>query len=720
MAEADRPKPETKEDKLKQFEADLLASVKQDDDQAYAKASRCYQSASDARRRYDWEWLSRDLFRRGYQFTRYNSQSKTVTMSATSSARIPVNLTVSALRVIKNQVTAFRPKWIVMPTNIDDEASDNAKYSEKTLDYVYILNRLKKHIKETVMQGLLFSVGSAWQIHWDKDIVNEDGSKGFVSIWLIDPFDFYVDPSCTDGLAFTDAEYVIKAVRRPLSEVKTNKNYKNTDLLTTGDNRVASSEYKQFLLQSLKFMGSYTQTPEGETIILKEGWFKERDKNGKVRMRIITWTDSASKPLRNELTTLTDFPFRMYQADLNPLEMYGEGWARHVIPINRVLNTLESSMFDFNYKFAKGRLIMDKNAGVNFVTNEHGSIIEKNRGSDVRSLQVPPLPASHESQILRMRQYFEDISGAHDVSLGRIPVGVKSGIGIAELKQADATNQDDLVDNLEDFLIEVGKKVLELISDNLEFPMLVKATNIAGKADYFTIVGKKYKKDSKKEYKIGKSKYPIGVIEPNNTIRVQIGSWLAFSKQQRQQELKDLYTSGVIDQQTLLEHLEFGDVDSILERTKQEAILKTRRELQKVKSDDVTEEELATQESKMLLDGDVRVTALPDDDHDVHIAVHKKDEGNKLIDFHIQQHLMLKDAKREVEQAAKSGEIGANTPAIEPTGAEGVPPEILQAGQTVMQNEQQQNPQVPPPPPIPPTQQPVGMVGGVPAGEIPA
>lgn len=713
-ANADRPAPEAQADKLKKFEQDLLQSVNLQDESALAKAKRCYQAASEARRRYDWEWLSRDLFRRGYQFTRYNSQTRTVTMSVSGSARIPVNLTVAAMRVIKNQVTAFRPKWVVMPTNIDDESKDNAKYSERTLDYVYLVKKLKKSIKETVMQGLLFSVGAAWQIIWDDEFVNEDDTKGFVNIWLIDPFDFYVDPNCTDGLAFTDAEYVIKAVRRSILDIKANPNYKNTDQLIKGDNRVASSEYKQFLLQSLKFLGAYNQTPEGETSIVKEGWFKERQKNGKVRMRVITWIDAMEKPLRNELTTESDFPFRMYQADLNPLEMYGESWARHVIPINRVLNTLEGSMFDFNYKFAKGRLIMDKNAGVNFVDNQHGSIIEKNRGSEVRSLQVPSLPASHESQILRMRQYFEDISGAHDISLGRIPVGVKSGIGIAELKQADATNQDDLVDNLEDFLIEVGKKILLTLSEKLEFPMLVKATNIAGKADYFAIVGATHAKN-KKEYKIGKTKYPLGVIDPNNTIRVQIGSWLAYSKQQKQQELKDLYTSGVIDQRTLLEHLEFGDIDGIIERTRHEELLKKRRELQEIKSDEVTEEELALQENDMLLAGDTRVTALPNDEHDVHIAVHKQNAGNKLVDFHIQQHEILKQAKKEVERAG--------LPEQPQGAAAGIPPEIIEAGEATLQVEGQAPAGAVPAPmqalagaPIPP---PAPAVGGVPAGEIP-
>jgi len=635
------PKAQTPEDRMREIEKEILGGADPDEHIILERAKTNWKLASDNRRRYDWEWLSRDLFRRGYQFTRYNPTTRTVTMAATNNARIPINLTVSAMRVIKNQVTAFKPKWEVLPTTLDEESHQNARYSGKTLDYIFVKNKLRKTIKETVMQGLIYSVGGPWQIGWDTDIVNEDNSKGFVYIWLVDPYDFYFDPNCTDGLTFSDAQFCIKAVRRSLSEVRNNQNYKNRELLTRGDMRVAASEYKQFLLQSLKYMGQMQTTIESETVIVKEGYFKEHQEDGSTKIRQVTWVDSMIKPLQNELLDTEDFPFRMYQADINPLEVYGEGWARHTIPINKVINSLESSVFDYNYRYAKGRIVVDKNSGVRVIDNQHGSIVEKNRGTDVHSLPLQPLPQATENQIIRMRQYFEDLSGAHDVSLGRIPVGVKSGIGIAELKQADATNQDDLVDNLEDFLVEVAKKCLMVLSENINFPRIVKATNIAGKADYFAIIGEKFAEGRGSEVTIGAKKYPLAVITPNNTVTVQIGSWLAYSKQQRQQELKDLFTQGIIDQRTLLEHLEFGDVDTILARTRQEAILKARRNQQQVSQTSVSEEALATTENDMMLMGDERIMAQGQDDHEVHISVHSEHKDNAMILAHIQEHYAL-------------------------------------------------------------------------------
>jgi len=655
-----------KEDKEKKYkpteelEEDLASTFKIESQKRLQYAKDCFRAASESRRRYDWEWLARDLFRRGYQFSRYNPANRTVILASRQVTRIPVNLTAAAIRVIRNQVTAFRPKWEVLPAHAGEEAAQNARYSEKILDWIWRKERLKKKVKETVMQGLIFSVGGPWQIGWDDNIISDDGTKGNLYIWNMDPYDFYIDPNCTDGLTFSDAEYVIKAVRKPLDEVKRNPLYKNTEQITTGEARVAASEYKQFLLQSLKYLGQYQQE-ENETVILKEGWFKERDEDGNVRMRVITWVDQMTDPLRDELTEETEFPFVQYQADINPLEVYGESWARHVIVINRVVNALESSIFDYNYRYAKGRIVVDKNAGVRAITNEHGSIIEKNRGADVHSLPLQPLPPSVEGQVNRMRAYFEDISGAHDVSLGRIPAGVKSGIGVAELKQADATNQDDLVDNLEDFLVEVGKKVLKIVAQHFDTPRIIKITGVGGKTEYFSAIGEKWGKGRKREVTIVKEKYPLAVIAERNEIDVSIGSWLAASKESRQQLLRELYREGVIDKKTLLEHLEFGDIETIMERTRSEEILKAKRGAPGQTEPGVSEEELALSENEMMLEGRSDVQAQPQDDHQVHLAVHQEAIGkgqDDIVNNHIAQHKALLGGGTEVGAEGGAGIYG--------------------------------------------------------------
>lgn len=672
-----KPKKPTKEEQIK-VTLELEAKGRLE------RAKTAYKVAYESRRKYDWEWLSRDLFRRGYHFSRYSPTTNTVVLAARSVTRIPINLTAAAMRVIRNEVTAFRPKWEILPNNNTGQAKDNARYSGKLMDYVWKTSRLKKKVKETVSQELIYSVGGPWQIGWDEDIDMGDGYKGWVYIWLLDPFDFYIDPNCTDGMNFSDAEFVVKAVRKPMVQIRNNPNYNFSvapdDL--HGDNRPAASEYKQFLLQSLKFLGQ-TSSEDTETGILYEGWFKEH-KDNKVQIRVLTWMDQSTIPLRDELTDEEEFPFVGFQGDINPLEVYGEGWSRHVIAVNRVIDSLESSQFDFNYKVAKGRIVIDKNSGVRIITNEHGSIIEKNRGAEVGTLPINPLPASVDNQIQRMRGYFEDLSGAHDVSLGRVPAGVKSGIGISELKQADASNQDDLVDNLEDSLVEVGRKVLKVMSQNITKPRLIKATGITTDTDYFAIIGQRAgtQRKNTKEVNMGTEKYPLAMISEQNQLDVQVGSWLAYTKEARDEKLMSLYDRKIVSKEDVLRHMEFGDVEGILERSRMEEILQANRGKDGNTTPDVSEEELALAENDMMVMDGTHVMVQPQDNHEVHVIVHQEALG-KINDDIVQEHIAQHEA---LIQKSSPGAAPGATPVpggdsnLPPPGAGGMMPPVMSDG----------------------------------------
>lgn len=649
------------------------------------EAKTLFKTASEARRRYDWEWLARDLYRRGYQFATWNASNNTLVMASSKTAKIPINLTWAQMRAIKNQVTNFRPKWEVLPAGAGEDKKLNAEYSEYALDYVFDDQNLRRKIKETVMQGLSYSVGGPWEITYDESA--NDGEGGVV-VWLHDPYDFYIDPEAT---SLEEAEYVVKAVRRPLAEVMTNPNYNFADE-PKGENRVAASIYKQFLLQTVKYQGQ-GQSEESDQVILFEMWRKERvtEENleqvkeelkqggysdavepGNVRMRVITWVDTCLEPLRCELTDEDEYPFRLYQADINPLEIYGEGWIKHIIPVNRGLNALESGIFNYNYKYAVGRIVMDKNAGVRIVTNEHGSIIEKNRGAEVQFPTVSPLPASHENQVLRFRQHIEDLGGAHDVSLGRIPTGVKSGIGIAELKQADASNQSDLVDNLEDFLCSVGERVLKVIAKHYTVPKLMQA---AGREEdeFFFVVGEEAGgKRKKRKLKIGDQEVNLAVIGARNKVRVTIGSWLAYTQSAQQEKIENYYQMGLIDQKTALQHLKFGDIDNIIERSRMEELLKRRREPVRGAQDGqgLSDEEIALAENDIMIEEGRVPEVLAEDDHEVHIAVHREVaqvDQSGVVEQHIQQHERMLGAAPPATLAG----AGSNPDALAMLGAQG-------------------------------------------------
>src|SRR5579859_420338 len=56
-------------------------------------AKPALQHAKDARRRFDYEWMVRELFWKGYQFSRYQPTTQTVILASRQTARIPINIT---------------------------------------------------------------------------------------------------------------------------------------------------------------------------------------------------------------------------------------------------------------------------------------------------------------------------------------------------------------------------------------------------------------------------------------------------------------------------------------------------------------------------------------------------------------------------------------------------------------------------------------------------
>lgn len=634
--------------------------------------------AIEGRRKYDWEWLVRNLYFRGYHFARYNRGTNTVVFSTRTGVRIPINLVAAHMRGVRNQVTSFQPKWEVLPSVTTESAMENARYSGKVLDYLYEKLQVKRKIKEIVNDSLWASVG-IWQFDID--------SKNNPVVNRIDPYDFYVDPNVkSPNLNDPEygAEFVIKTVQMALDSVKKNKEFENTESVY-GDSKIASAEYKAFLLQVVRRQYA-TSKNQNQTVIVNEAWMRERDEDGKIKMRVVHYLDNNVNPLKVQLLDTDEYPFEILQGDIVPGELYGESWIKHLIPINRVLDALESHIFEYNHFFARGRFVVDKNSGVKVIVNQHGQIIEKNRGSNVTTVPIAPLPPSPEAQVARMKQNLEDVSGVHDVTLGRLPGTIRSGAAIAELRQSDATNQSDLVDNLEDFLSRAGRKILKLVAEHWDTSKLITVTSLGGKPQYFMAIGEKggaaqmkkeQKGKAKNKYTFGEMELPLAIIGADNEVKVKVGSWLAYTKEAREEKLKELFRLGAIDQQTYLSYAEFADIDGIIERTREEQLLQATRnvpnaDIQRQYGINLTDEELAMAENELMLEGNDQPVH-PQDNHQVHLSIHSKYAKNALVRAHMDEHIMqmqwvaqMNSQQQPMGQPGQPGQPGQQPGGIKP------------------------------------------------------
>lgn len=650
------------EQKNKEEEPIEKTEEEEDEERFVLKAKNLHNQAKEFRRKIDWEWLVRSLYMRGYHFARYNRGTNTVVFSTRTGVRIPVNLVSAHMRGVRNQVTSFQPKWEVLPSVTTESAIENARFSGKVLDFIYEKAQIKRKIKEVVNDGLWSSIG-IWQFTTDRNkmpVINR-----------VDPFDFWVDPNCkSPNLSDPDygAEFVDHTMQLSTDAIRKNKEFEHTDELNA-DNRIAAAEYKQFLMQATRNRYE-AKSEDNETSILHRTCWRERQDDGEIYIRIIHWVEQVSKPLKKELLKTDQYDYEILQGDITPGELYGESWIKNIIPVNRVIDALESHVFEYNHFFAKGRFVVDKNSGVRIIVNQHGQIIEKNRGATVTSLAINPLPPSPENQIMRMKAHLEDLSGVHDVSLGRLPGTLRSGTAIAELRQSDATNQSDLVDNLEDFLSRSGRKILKIVAENWNTSRLISVTGLGGKPEYFMAAGENSQlaKDKASKYSFGTMKLPLAIIGADNEVRVQVGSWLAYTKEARMEKLTELFRLGAIDQKTYLEFAEFADIDGIVERTRTERIMQMRsgqpsRPAEREYGVQLSDEEIALAENELMLEG-VDQPVDPNDDHAIHISIHNEQGENAMVRAHINEHIKLQRWQQAMMAQPMMGE----------PGQEGMPP----------------------------------------------
>lgn len=486
-----------------------------------AKLDRMWTDAENDRKQWDWKWYMYDLWVKGYHYARYDSKTKQVVSKPIKDGRpkVVVNKIYPTLRSVRNYVLRNQPKAQVTPENLTDDTLEQANMSTKFLDFIHESQKLRPKLKGTVWQALEFSVGW-WQVLWDgeKIVVND-----------VDTFDFYPDPKARDN---DEMRYGILAVRRRLSDLKEDPKYDKKEVeKVKADNKLAASSYKEMLL-NFDSKTSGTNSGKDGTIIVKEFWYKD-DGNiyvcAKAGDRIIRKPEVVDTPV---------IPFFKLSSDISPFSMYGEGWVKHMIDPQKLLNSAMSSVAEYNLIMNKVKVVADKGAGVRVIRNEHGEILEKKRGYNVTTQSPSPMSEAIFRQVEYANLFIEDIGAMHDASKGRVPTGAKSGRAIEALQVGDSNNLSEIVENIEDFLEDVYEYVLWLASKKYQDLTKIIVSDYTGERQFLQVVGS----DSPVAETMGEN-IPENtlVISDKNLVDVKITSWLAYTPEAKRESVKELF-----------------------------------------------------------------------------------------------------------------------------------------------------------------------------------
>ena len=476
------------------------------------------------------QWFVNYMYYKGNQNLKYDKVTGTFIKDVRNPLTFYINHTYMVCRAVRNAVMKANPTWDVDALPYGELDNDTSRILGEYLAFQYDRLNLEEKVNKALLYGLLYGLG-IFQYGYDDRLDNGEGNA-----WIetLDPFDTYIDPYCT---SMEDARYVIKVMSKPYELLVDNPNYdkKVVENLTTTSN-LSESDYKNLILNNENNISNTSKN-----VILHEGWFVTKE-----GIRVITTSPQSNEILRNELTTFKKLPFELYQPDINVGGIYGEGWVKNIVPLNKAANYLETSRLEYNILINKGRLLIPKGAGVKSVTNQNGEKIYYKAGFKPEFLPTPPMGSDVDRQINALGAYIQLIGAANEAFIGQTPTGVKSGIAIETLIASNFNQLSDLVNNLANTLAKLGEDILQL---GYEYQLLTKPFR-ASSGEYYGILGGGLEpKDMERLIKVVS-------IPANPEVRVRITSGVAHTKEAKRDILMTLRAGGDVSRQTLLENLD--------------------------------------------------------------------------------------------------------------------------------------------------------------------
>ena len=476
------------------------------------------------------QWFVNYMYYKGNQNLKYDKVTGTFIKDVRNPLTFYINHTYMVCRAVRNAVMKANPTWDVDALPYGELDSDTSRILGEYLAFQYDKLNLEEKVNKTLLYGLLYGLG-IFQYGYDDRLDNGEGNA-----WVetLDPFDTYIDPYCT---SIEDARYVIKVMSKPYELLVDNPNYdkKVVENLTT-TSTLSESDYKNLILNNENNISNTSKN-----VILHEGWFVTKE-----GIRVITTSPQSNEILRNELTSFKKLPFELYQPDINVGGIYGEGWVKNIVPLNKAANYLETSRLEYNILINKGRLLIPKGAGVKSVTNQNGEKIYYKAGFKPEFLPTPPMGSDVDRQINALGTYIQLIGAANEAFVGQTPTGVKSGIAIETLIASNFNQLSDLVNNLSNTLARLGEDILQL---GYEYQLLTKPFR-ASSGEYYGILG------GGQEPKEMERILKVVSIPANPEVRVRITSGVAHTKEAKRDILMTLRAGGDVSRQTLLENLD--------------------------------------------------------------------------------------------------------------------------------------------------------------------
>lgn len=230
-------------------------------------------------------------------------------------------------------------------------------------------------------------------------------------------------------------------------------------------------------------------------------------------------------------------------------KFYGASVLDDINSLQKEYNATRRQIIESKNRMARPQLLAPIGSmNIEKYTSEPGLIIPyKPALGKPEPLQIQPIPNYVLNEVERIISDMEDISGQHQVSRGMAPgQGVVAATAIAFLQEKDDAIISTTMSSIEQSIAKIARQALTLAVDYWDIPRIIRVAGTDRSFDSFVLKGSD--------------------IANSLDVRVEPGSALPESKAARQAFLMDLAQIGAITPQQMLDMMEIGGVQNLVDR----------------------------------------------------------------------------------------------------------------------------------------------------------
>ena len=643
---------------------------------------------------YHREWFKNIAMRSGMQWLKDSLTTPELLPPSEDENRVRMTINemlgIHTTKVAK--LTRESPVWTVSIETEDDESKDMARADEALLRYAFQHEEME--LIRLWFLGWAVDTGNCfWKIIWDHDaggiitdpFTGEAVPEGDAKLILVPPFDVIFSYGLKTRME--DASWMMHVHEEPLTVIKDDfpeggrvKGEREENQVTNYQRRLMSLVGNQNDFQN-------SSKDEAESAVVKELYIKQCGDyplGGYIAVANGVWLnpteDGKPAPLPyKHLQNDRDNPYPFVHMIDIPVSgsPWGIGTMQNLRDPQIGFNRVWSQVIENGNNFGNIKILAPKSSDLTTEAfdDSGNEVIEYSDTNGVPPSYLQPvgMPNTVMSQFDLFQKAFMSIGGSYEASKGDVPSGVRSGIAIARLQDADDTRVNPTMIIYRSCLRKAGKQVLHLYREFM----------LEDEERMVKIMGH----NGVERFKVSRDK-----LADSFTVFVELESSAAWAREVKREQIQNAYSMGLFGdandpriKRKVLEALEFGHLKTMFEdNTLDEHNAKDN--IQKIETGQLDLIQPPQPRGIIGMDGQPIMTppvyglkSEPWEDHEEHVRVYNNfRKGPSWKKWDQQKRSLLNKLSEEHEQFLKPPPPAPIQPKVSISGkTSDLPPEVL-------------------------------------------